>query len=65
LFWGAELVADPQVRRKASRSRFVTELVAFLRLHRLDGVDYNWEYPGYQFGRGYLPDQEVGVLSPP
>jgi len=47
------------VRRKASREKFVAELVAFLRLHRLDGVDYNWEYPGYQFGRGYLADEEV------
>ena len=25
----------------------------------MDGVDYNWEYPGYQFGRGYMPDDEV------
>ncbi|CAJ1353143.1 unnamed protein product [Effrenium voratum] len=25
----------------------------------LDGVDYNWEYPGYRFGQGYLPEAEV------
>jgi len=25
----------------------------------LDGVDYNWEYPGYRFGRGYLPEEEI------
>ncbi len=24
-----------------------------------DGVDYNWEYPGYRFGKGYLSADEI------
>jgi len=23
------------------------------------GVDYNWEYPGYSFGKGYKAESEV------
>ena len=48
------------VRSKTARRRFIANLVNLLKLHDLHGVDYNWEYPGYQFGRGYLPDVEVG-----
>ena len=27
--------------------------------HELDGVDYNWEYPGYSFENGYQNDVEL------
>jgi len=47
------------VRRKASRRRFVSELVRLLRRFDLDGVDYNWEYPGYVMGRGYQSEAEI------
>ena len=47
------------VRRPAARRRFVGGLVALCLDHGLDGVDYNWEYPGYAFGRGYLPEPEI------
>lgn len=46
-------------RRSKRRRRFIDELVVLLDKLDLDGVDYNWEYPGYQFGRGYLPEDEV------
>eukprot|EP00434_Breviolum_minutum_P027459 symbB.v1.2.024277.t1/scaffold2286.1/size83374/2 len=36
-----------------------SELVELIEKYDLDGVDYNWEYPGYRFGQGYLSDSEV------
>ena len=49
----------PSCAGKKKRARFVAELLALCEKHGFDGVDYNWEYPGYQFGRGYLSDAEV------
>ena len=49
----------PMVRDDAARARFVAALVALCDKHGFDGVDYNWEYPGYEFGRGYLPEAEL------
>ena len=46
-------------RQKARRTRFIAGVAALLAEHGLDGVDYNWEYPGYDFRRGYLPEAEV------
>ena len=42
-----------------SRDKFIKELMTFLSDYRLDGVDYNWEYPGYRMGRGYLEEKEI------
>jgi chitinase len=36
-----------------SRSLFVSAAVALVLELGLDGVDINWEYPGFAFGRGY------------
>lgn len=47
------------VRNAASRTKFVAELVALCDRYGFDGVDYNWEYPGYAFGTGYKPQAEV------
>ncbi len=49
----------PMVASKSARKRFVKELVALMDRYEFDGVDFNWEYPGYRFGTGYLPDAEV------
>lgn len=46
-------------RKTKSRKRFVKELGELIEKYDLDGVDYNWEYPGYRFGQGYLADSEV------
>lgn len=46
-------------RDPASRARFVSEVESLLTAHGLDGVDINWEYPGYSFGRGYAAPAEV------
>ena len=42
-----------------SRARFVESLVKVCDQHELDGVDLNWEYPGYEFGRGYLDEAAI------
>eukprot|EP01047_Picozoa_sp_COSAG01_P055279 COSAG01_NODE_6136_length_3827_cov_4.176628_2_plen_380_part_00 len=47
------------VRSETARARFLVNLQRLMAKHGFDGVDYNWEYPGYQFGRGYLPEAEV------
>ena len=46
-------------RHADARLIFLQNLVALLDKWDLDGVDYNWEYPGYRFGRGYGSDVEV------
>mmetsp|Transcript_84719 Transcript_84719/g.226479 ORF Transcript_84719/g.226479 Transcript_84719/m.226479 type:complete len:271 (+) Transcript_84719:188-1000(+) len=50
---------SPMVRNPKARKGFVRELSKFISKHNLDGVDYNWEYPGYDFRRGYLPEAEI------
>jgi GH18 family chitinase len=47
------------VRSKKARGLFVESLVLLCEQHGFAGVDYNWEYPGYAFGRGYQSDKEV------
>ena len=46
-------------RNTEARSKFIKKLVKLCKQHGFDGVDYNWEYPGYSFGTGYAPDAEV------
>ncbi len=47
------------VRNKYKRGKFVAATLELLRSTGADGVDINWEYPGYEFGRGYLAEAEV------
>ena len=49
----------PAVAKADRRQRFVDDLVKLCDKHDLDGVDLNWEYPGYSFGRGWHDDAEV------
>ena len=44
------------VAKKDRRARFVASLSNLLDEHDLDGVDLNWEYPGYDFKTGYASD---------
>jgi GH18 family chitinase len=41
------------------RKRFIKSLVKLMKDYGFHGVDYNWEYPGYHFGKGYLPQEEI------
>jgi len=50
---------SPMSRKSSGRKRFLQELAELIEKYDLDGVDYNWEYPGYSFGRGYLSEAEV------
>jgi len=47
------------VRNSKNRKRFVENLVKLLNTYELDGVDYNWEYPGYRMGKGYMEEKEI------
>lgn len=49
------------VRNKKRRARFLRELGRLLEKDELDGVDYNWEYPGYSFRGGYMPEKEIAA----
>lgn len=49
------------VRSTKRRARFLRELGRLLESNDLDGVDYNWEYPGYSFRGGYLPEKEIAA----
>ena len=48
-------------RSKTARRNFISNLQQFLIQHDLDGVDYNWEYPGYKMGQGYLSEPEINL----
>lgn len=47
-------VASPKARR-----RFVKALVGLCEKAGFDGVDLNWEYPGYVMGRGYQSEDVI------
>ena len=47
------------VAKKERRANFVKGLMALVDVYELDGVDLNWEYPGYSFGSGYASDEAV------
>lgn len=50
---------SPMVRNKAHRAAFIRNLLALCAKYEFDGVDYNWEYPGYSFRGGYKAQAEV------
>ena len=45
------------VANKEKRARFVESLVSLADKYDLDGIDLNWEYPGYDFGKGYASEE--------
>lgn len=47
------------VRSERNRKEFLKNLGGLLDKYEFDGVDYNWEYPGYRLGRGYLEEKEI------
>lgn len=49
------------VRSAPARKRFVRGVAELVQRMGLDGVDLNWEYPGYTMGVGYGPDSETAA----
>jgi len=47
------------VRNKSNRARFVASARDLVNRLQVDGLDLNWEYPGYSFGSGYQVDADV------
>lgn len=45
--------------RKRTRRKLVSNVAKLVSDLALDGVDYNWEYPGFAFGAGYADDDTV------
>jgi len=46
--------------RKARRT-FITALLSLCETTGFDGIDFNWEYPGFRFGTGYQADEAVAT----
>lgn len=47
------------VSTRNRRRAFINALLSLCQTAGLDGVDINWEYPGYRFGHGYQDDDVV------
>ena len=47
------------VSRKKRRRKFLSELKSLIETYDFDGVDYNWEYPGYVMGKGYMSEDGI------
>jgi len=47
------------VANAKARARFIAAVVQLCDEHDFDGVDYNWEYPGYDFRSGYQAEAQV------
>ena len=49
----------PTVRNASARRRLAKAIAKLVADKGFDGVDLNWEYPGYTFGKGYEEDAAV------
>ncbi|KAH7160985.1 hypothetical protein EDB81DRAFT_924239, partial [Dactylonectria macrodidyma] len=53
-------VFSNMVSTKANRSKFIGNLMSFLRMYAFDGVDFDWEYPGAD-DRGGVPEDGENI----
>ena len=43
---GAKSYSD-MANSKKNRGAFIASVIDFLKVHKFDGLDLDWEYPGY------------------
>ncbi|KAJ1325255.1 chitinase [Microdochium nivale] len=55
-------VFSNMVSTQETRSRFIKNLMSFLRQNAFDGVDFDWEYPGAD-DRGGVPEDGVNFTQ--
>lgn len=58
---GGWSLSDPfpvMAKNKASREKFVSKCVELIEAYGFDGIDIDWEYPGYQVHSGTPDDIE-------
>ena len=55
-------VFGDMVSSSANRSKFITNLLSFLRNYAFDGVDFDWEYPGAP-DRGGNPNDGINYTE--
>lgn len=53
----SKLVASPELR-----ANFVQSTIRFLREHKFDGLDLDWEYPGYRDGSSHDDKDRYATL---
>lgn len=53
----SKLVASPELRQN-----FVASTIRFLREHQFDGLDLDWEYPGYRDGSSHEDRERYAQL---
>ncbi|KAG6334466.1 hypothetical protein ID866_4628 [Astraeus odoratus] len=46
--WTGSMYWSPSVATAENRSTFATNVASFAQAHGLDGIDFDWEYPGKQ-----------------
>lgn len=46
-------------RNNKLRKKFIKNVYKLIEKYNLDGVDYNWEYPGHSFQNGYASKEEI------
>jgi chitinase len=46
------------------RAKFIKSVVTFIKMFDWDGVDFDWEYPGYEHGSEPLPGKPKNGISP-
>lgn len=62
--WGGSGGFSEMSRSVENRREFVESVAAFIKKHKLDGLDIDWEYPGLPgIGNPYIPEDKENFTS--